>query len=90
MEFVQDKITRQPFPPNMAVGARYTSMAFELGVAVYPGVFTIDGTKGDHVLIAPPYNVTDSELRAIIEVMKRAYDNLENEVDIKKLTVQTV
>lgn len=59
------------------------SMAFEFGVAVYPGMFTIDGTKGDHVLLAPPYNVTESELRNIVEVMKSAYDNFEKEFDVK-------
>jgi adenosylmethionine-8-amino-7-oxononanoate aminotransferase len=89
MEFVQDKNTRQPFAPKMAVGWRYMSMAFELGVAVYPGMFTIDGTKGDHVLLAPPYNVTESELRDIVEVMKRAYYNFEKEFDIVKPTVPT-
>lgn len=56
-------------------------MVFELGVAIYPGIGTVDGTKGDHVLLAPPYNVTESELRAIVQVMKNAYDSLEMEVN---------
>lgn len=83
MEFVQDKETRQPFLPKIAVGWRYMSIAVVLGVAMYPGMSTIDGTKGDHVLLAPPYNVSESELRDIVEVMKRAYDNFEKEFDVK-------
>ncbi|GAM38060.1 aminotransferase [Talaromyces pinophilus] len=64
-------------------GGSYMSMAFELGVAMYPGMFMIDGTKGDYILLAPPYNVTESELRNIVEVMKRTYDNFEKGFDVK-------
>ncbi|KAI1622107.1 pyridoxal phosphate-dependent transferase [Exophiala viscosa] len=89
IEFVQDKTTREPFPAQMAIGVRYQSMVFDLGVAVYPGMATVDGTKGDHVLLAPPYNVTEDELRVIVQVMKRAYDKLEKELDMVTPMVQT-
>lgn len=81
IEFVKNKCTRESFPPETAIAERYQSMVFELGVAIYPGIGTVDGTKGDHVLLAPPYNVTESELRAIVQVMKNAYDSLEMEVN---------
>jgi hypothetical protein len=31
-------------------------------VLIYPSGGTIDGRRGDHILLAPPYNVTDEEL----------------------------
>ncbi|KIW46434.1 uncharacterized protein PV06_02106 [Exophiala oligosperma] len=81
IEFVRDKTTRDPFPPGVAFGPRFQQMAFELGVAVYPGSGTVDGTKGDHAIISPPYNVTEDELREIVRIVHEAYERLEKEVD---------
>ncbi|KIV79467.1 hypothetical protein PV11_07029 [Exophiala sideris] len=81
IEFVQNKATRTPFPPAVRFGVRLQEAAFNLGVAIYPGSATVDGTKGDHVILSPPYNVTEDELRQIVAIMKQAYDGLEKEVD---------
>lgn len=35
---------------------------------------TVDGYKGDHVLLAPPYTVLEEELKEITKVMRKAYD----------------
>ena len=37
------------------------------GLMVYPMGGTIDGQRGDHVLLAPPFIVTDDELDAIVD-----------------------
>lgn len=81
IEFVQDKATRKSFSPAVGFGIRFQTVAFEMGVAVYPGAGTVDGTKGDHAILSPPYNVTEHELRKIVNVLKMAYDQLEKEVD---------
>ncbi|OAL25598.1 hypothetical protein AYO20_10439 [Fonsecaea nubica] len=81
IEFVRDKSTRESFPPRVSFGARFQSAVFDLGVAVYPGSSTVDGKKGDHAILSPPYNVTEDELRKIVAFMKTAYDRLEKEVD---------
>ena len=81
IEFVKDKETRDSFPPQVGFGPRFQQMAFELGVAVYPGSGTVDGTKGDHAIISPPYIVTEDELRKIVGVVNEAYERLEKEVD---------
>ncbi|KAI1665825.1 Aminotransferase [Pyrenophora tritici-repentis] len=74
VEFVEDAITKTPFPPKIAFGSILQLAAFDLGVAVYPGVGTVDGLKGDHVLVAPPYTVTDAELDIIVSTLRKAYD----------------
>ncbi|OCT51744.1 putative aminotransferase [Cladophialophora carrionii] len=81
LEFVRDKVTREPFPPAVGFGVRYQATCFELGVAVYPGSGTIDGKRGDHAILSPPYNVSWVELGRIVEVMKKAYDQIEQEAD---------
>ena len=81
LEFVQDRVQRKSFPAAVGFGIRFQAMAFELGVAVYPGAGTVDGTKGDHAILSPPYNVTEEQLKNIVEVLKLTYDRLEKEVD---------
>ncbi|KIX95648.1 uncharacterized protein Z520_08768 [Fonsecaea multimorphosa CBS 102226] len=80
-EFVRDKTTREPFPSQAGFGGRFQARCFDLGVAVYPGAATVDGKRGDHAILSPPYNVTEDELRKIVALMKTAYDSLEKEVD---------
>jgi adenosylmethionine-8-amino-7-oxononanoate aminotransferase len=36
---------------------------------IYPSGGTIDGRSGDHILLAPPYNVTDDELDMIVDLL---------------------
>lgn len=33
----------------------------------YPGSGTVDGIRGDHIIIAPAYNVTDADVDYIVE-----------------------
>jgi adenosylmethionine-8-amino-7-oxononanoate aminotransferase len=89
-EFVRDKATRESFPPAVGFGIRFPEMCFKLGVAVYPGAGTVDGKKGDHSILSPPYNVSEEELRKIVAIMKMAYDKLEKEVDEEEAGRKTV
>jgi adenosylmethionine-8-amino-7-oxononanoate aminotransferase len=60
------------FEPAVGFGGGVTRAAFERGVAVYPGAGTVDGFRGDHVLLAPPYTVSEEELGVICRVLKEA------------------
>ena len=73
IEFVKDRSTKASFDPRIEFGYQVQRKAFELGVAIYPGSATVDGVKGDHVLLAPPYTVTEEELLTIVKVVKKAY-----------------
>ena len=44
------------------------------GLMVYPMGGTIDGRHGDHVLLAPPFIVSDAELDALAERLAGAVD----------------
>ena len=81
IEFVRDKACRDAFEPALEVGVRVQKKALELGVAVYPGIATIDGVKGDHILLAPPYTVTQEELEMVVNIVEKAYDLIELELD---------
>ena len=40
---------------------------FEAGVAVYTGHGTVDGIRGNHVLLAAPYTITKEQLETIVK-----------------------
>ena len=80
IEFVANQTTKEPFSPALEFGLRIQRKVFELGVAIYPGGATVDGIKGDHVLIAPPYTVSEKELKTIVDVVAKAYREVERKV----------
>jgi adenosylmethionine-8-amino-7-oxononanoate aminotransferase len=61
LEFVQDKTTKEPFPAAARVAARVGEAALARGLFVYPGAGTVDGERGDHVMVAPPLIITEAE-----------------------------
>lgn len=71
IEFVSEKSTKQPFPAAENLGSQIHKKIWENGVAVYPGHGTIDGVNGDHILIAPPFNVSKKEIDIIVEAVTR-------------------
>jgi adenosylmethionine-8-amino-7-oxononanoate aminotransferase len=74
MELVADRETKAPFDPALATHQRAKDDAFERGLLIYPGGGTIDGRNGDHILLAPPYNVTDDELERIVDLLAETVD----------------
>jgi adenosylmethionine-8-amino-7-oxononanoate aminotransferase len=74
VELVADRASKQPFDPARRVFAKVRSEAMARGLMVYPMGGTIDGRLGDHVLLAPPFIVSDAELDAIVERLAGAID----------------
>ena len=74
IELVQDRSRKRPFEPALQTHERVKRHALDLGVAIYPSGGTIDGVRGDHVLIAPPYIVTASDIDVIVSRLGEAVD----------------
>ena len=74
IELVADRATKAPFDPALAMHQRAKADAFDRGLLIYPGGGTIDGRLGDHILLAPPYNVTDEELDMIVDLLAETLD----------------
>jgi len=74
IEFVKDRTTKEPFDPAHKLHARIKKNAFEGGLICYPGGGTVDGVVGDHVLLAPPFIISDSELDELVEKFGAAVD----------------
>jgi adenosylmethionine-8-amino-7-oxononanoate aminotransferase len=80
LELVANRDTQAPFEVAQQLAARVKACAFERGLLVYPGSGTIDGRRGDHILLAPPYNVTSPELEIIVGRLGQALDAAAGEV----------
>ncbi|KKK12583.1 hypothetical protein P175DRAFT_0499335 [Aspergillus ochraceoroseus IBT 24754] len=68
IEFVKDKATKEPFSPEKFVAFRIqeTGMKPAYCICLYGSSGTVDGTRGDHAILAPPYNVTKEEIDIIV------------------------
>ncbi|MGH8669161.1 MAG: aspartate aminotransferase family protein [Burkholderiales bacterium] len=66
VELVEDRATKQSFDPKLRLHARVKRAALEAGLMCYPMGGTIDGARGDHVLLAPPFIVEDAQLDELV------------------------
>jgi adenosylmethionine-8-amino-7-oxononanoate aminotransferase len=74
LEFVRDRKTREPFDPALRLHARLKAQALELGLMCYPMGGTLDGQRGDHVLLAPPFIMEAGHADEIVEKFAAALD----------------
>ena len=74
IELVQDRATKEPFAATQKISVRLKAAAMARGLCCYPSSGTVDGRAGDHVMLAPPFIVSDSELDMIVERLKGAVD----------------
>ncbi|KAF1364472.1 aminotransferase, class III [Lizonia empirigonia] len=77
IEFVKDKQTKEPFSTDMKVHWEIylKGLAPPYEVHVYPGLGTVHGAYGDHIMISPLYNVSDSEIDAIVDRVSRLVED---------------
>ncbi len=72
VEFVKNKSTRESFPKEAGIAERIRQAALEKSVLTYPSQGTVDGTRGDHVLLAPPFIITSQECQLIGDALQFA------------------
>jgi adenosylmethionine-8-amino-7-oxononanoate aminotransferase len=76
IEFVRDKSTREPFEPSEAIAEKIRAAAMHEGVLVYPTQGCVDGARGDHILLAPPFVITPKESALIATALAAALANI--------------
>jgi adenosylmethionine-8-amino-7-oxononanoate aminotransferase len=72
IEFVADKSTKRPFPPAQGISARVGAAALKRGLLVYPMQGSVDGTAGDHILLAPPAVITRDQVSWSVDQLASA------------------
>lgn len=76
IELVADRATRTSFDPALKLNQKIKAEAFAKGLGCYPGGGTVDGIRGDHVLLAPPYITSADEIDQIVDKLGTAVDNV--------------
>ena len=72
VELVADRDSKMPFETGAKIHARIKSAAFDAGLICYPMGGTIDGQRGDHVLLAPPFIITDAQIDELVSKLSLA------------------
>ena len=65
IEFVKDKTTREPFPREENIAEKMRQACLDRGVLTYPTQGCVDGTRGDHLLLTPPFTLSTEEAATI-------------------------
>jgi adenosylmethionine-8-amino-7-oxononanoate aminotransferase len=74
IELVRDRAKQEPFDPKHKLHARIKQEAMARGLMVYPMGGTIDGARGDHVLLAPPFIANAEAIDTIVERLGDSVD----------------
>jgi len=74
LELVEDRASKRPFDAQRRINARLKLQALENGLMCYPMAGTLDGVSGDHVVLAPPYIITEAQLDEIVDKLARSID----------------
>ena len=74
LELVADRGSKEPFDPARKLHARVKQEAMARGLMVYPMGGTVEGARGDHVLLAPPFIISASEIDMVVERLGDAID----------------
>lgn len=71
IELVRDRAAKSPFPRERGLSSDIGVRCFEDGLICYPCAGNVDGTNGDTIIIAPPYNASDIELDELVSKLAR-------------------
>ena len=74
IEIVANRDTREPFSPAQKIHAKIKQEAMTRGLMCYPMGGTIDGARGDHVLLAPPFIIDATQIDQVVELLAQTFD----------------
>ncbi|WP_299231016.1 aspartate aminotransferase family protein [uncultured Halomonas sp.] len=67
LELVAERDAKMPFDPERKLHAAVKRAAMDEGLMCYPMGGTLDGRRGDHILLAPPFILDDAHLDEIVD-----------------------
>ncbi len=76
VELVADRVTREPFGRERGITEKVVRAIRDRGVLVYSSVGCADGSRGDLLMVAPPFVVSGSETEEIVEAVRGAVEEV--------------
>jgi adenosylmethionine-8-amino-7-oxononanoate aminotransferase len=74
VELVADRASKRPFDPAQRINAKVKKEALKVGLMCYTMGGTLDGVKGDHVLLAPPFILEEAQLDELVSKLGTALE----------------
>lgn len=81
LELVADRASKEPFDPSHRLAARIKAAALERGLICYPMGGVIDGRRGDHVMLAPPFIIEEPQLDEMVDKLSAAIEDVLSAID---------
>jgi adenosylmethionine-8-amino-7-oxononanoate aminotransferase len=76
VDLVPDRSTEDRWDPSLRVAERVYQAAMAGGLLVLPGSGNVDGVRGEHITLAPPFVTSDDELAAMVDRLAGAIDRV--------------
>jgi len=70
LELVADRETKQPLPAGSNIHQLIKQFAMQRGLMCYPMAGTIDGKQGHHILLAPPFILSDQQADELVDKLQ--------------------
>ncbi|KAF0639584.1 hypothetical protein FPSE5266_03521 [Fusarium pseudograminearum] len=80
VEFVQDRQSKTPFPASMRLCHGIVDKSLDLGLNILGNLGQTGEVHVDHVIMSPPYVVTESELERMVDILRTAIQAVISEV----------
>jgi len=75
VELVADRESKAVFDPARKLHAKVKAHALEAGLICYPMGGTIDGQRGDHILLAPPFIIGPDQIGELVDKLAHAVES---------------
>lgn len=72
VELVKDKKNKEPFPAESNMKMKVVLHGTSQGVFLYPGYYRDRQGRGDHIMLAPPYIITEEQIDQVVDALEFA------------------
>ncbi len=76
IEIVANRETKEPFPADDKLASKIKAAAMDAGLICYPGGGSVDGKRGAHILLAPPFIVERKHLDEAAGKLNTIFDSV--------------
>jgi adenosylmethionine-8-amino-7-oxononanoate aminotransferase len=76
VEFVKGNAAREPFPKSDNIAEKIRQACLDQNVLTYPTQGCVDGLRGDHILLAPPFTISPEESALIARALHSALEKV--------------
>ncbi len=72
LELVSNRAEKTPFDSSLGIAAKIKKSALAEGLICYPMSGTRDGRLGDHILLAPPFVIQETQIGEMVTKLSKA------------------